>query len=523
MIRLQSYIAGRWQDGKGAGRAFGDPVTGEDIGVVDSSGLDMSAAMAHARDRGGAALRAMSFAERGAILNAIADALLAKRADYDEIARRNSGNTKRDAAIDIDGGIGTLKYYARLGKQLGDARMLCEDQRDQLAKTGNFLLQHIWTTRPGVAVCINAFNFPSWGLWEKAAVAILAGVPVFAKPASASAWLSERMVRDAVAAGAAPDGVLSLVCGPADGLLSAVTPFDHVAFTGSADTGAKIRAHSDVFAAAPRINIEADSINSAVLGASVVAGGAAFDLLVREITGALTVKAGQLCTNIRRVLVPQALIGEFADALAAKIDAIVSGDPANESVALGPLMNRAQQQAALDGLAKLKAETQVLRGGGKPAHLADADPERGAFLAPTLLAAKSAGDLSAVHDTEVFGPAVTLIPCKSNAEAVALAARGGGSLAASVWCDDPAEAATLAAGLGSHHGRILCVDPEVGKGHTGHSIVMPQGVHGGPGRAGGGEELGGLRGLRFYMQRTAIQGSPAILDKLGEAAAKSAL
>ncbi|MCC2097491.1 MAG: 3,4-dehydroadipyl-CoA semialdehyde dehydrogenase, partial [Hyphomicrobiales bacterium] len=505
MTRLQSYIGAAWRDGEGEGRSFGDPVTGQVIGTVDSTGLDMANALDFARNKGGAALRAMSFAQRGAVLNAIADALLAGRGAYDEIARRNSGNTKRDAAIDIDGGIGTLKYYARLGKTLGDTKYLVEEARDQLTKPGNFLMQHMWTSRPGVAVCINAYNFPSWGLWEKVAVAVLAGVPVVAKPASTSAWLSERMVRDVVAAGAVPEGVLSLVCGSADGLLDAMTPFDHIAFTGSADTGAMIRSHARILSVAPRLNVEADSINCAVLGESAAPDSDIFNLIVREITGALTVKAGQLCTNIRRILVPQALAGELTDALAAKIDGIVSGDPANETVALGPLVNRAQQAAALEGLAKLKTEARVVRGGGVPEHLVDADPAKGAFLQPTLLSVAESSNLGAIHETEVFGPVATLIPYGSMEEAIALAARGGGSLAASVWCEDAGEAAGIAAGLGAHHGRVMCVDPDVGKGHTGHSIVMPQGVHGGPGRAGGGEELGGLRGLRFYMQRTAVQ------------------
>ncbi len=524
MIRLQSFTQGQWRDGAGAGRPFGDPTNGEQIEIVDSSGVDMAAAMAHAREAGGAGLRAMTFAERGALLNAIADAILAKRERYDEIARRNSGNTKRDAAIDIDGGIGTLKYYARLGKNLGDTRYLMEEGRDQLTKSGNFLLQHMWTSRPGVAICINAFNFPSWGLWEKVAVAILAGVPVLAKPASASAWLSEVMVRDVHAAGVLPDGALSLVCGSADGLLESVEPFDHIAFTGSAATGLAIRSHASVLRAAPRLTIEADSINTAVLGESAARDSEAFNLLVREVSGALSTKAGQLCTNIRRILVPKALVGNLTEALAAKIDAIASGNPANESVALGPLMNRAQQQAALEGLGKLKAEAKVVRGGGVPSQLVDADPDKGAFVQPTLLAATDdVARQKAVHDTEVFGPAATLIGYGSMEEAVTLAARGGGSLAASVWADDAAEAACLAVGLGRHHGRVMCIDPAVGKGHTGHSIVMPQGVHGGPGRAGGGEELGGLRGMRFYLQRTAVQGSPDLLDRLAASSSKAQL
>jgi 3,4-dehydroadipyl-CoA semialdehyde dehydrogenase len=522
MIRLESYLGGTWQTGKGEGRPFVDPTTGETIGTVDSTGLDVGAAMAFARDKGGAALRAMSFAERGALLNAIADALLAKKADYADIARRNSGNTQRDAVIDIDGGIGTLKYYARLGKTLGGARAAIEDNTETLAKGDTFKARHIWTSRTGVAVHINAFNFPSWGLWEKVAVAVLAGMPVIAKPASATAWLSERMVRDVVAAGAVPPGVLSLVCGAGEGLLDAVDRFDAVAFTGSSDTGAMIRSRPRVLDRAPRVNIEADSINVAVLGAGAAVGGEAFNLLVRELTNALSIKAGQLCTNIRRVLVPHDKVSDFVAAMTAKIDGIAIGDPAIEQTRLGPLCDERQRKSALEGLARLTAEAPAVRGGGIPETVSGADARRGAFLAPTLLVAAAADGLKAVHETEVFGPVATIIPYRNTEQAVALALRGEGSLAASVWTDDSGEAAKMAVGLAPLHGRVMCVDPVVGASHTGHPIVMPQCVHGGPGRAGGGEELGGLRGMRFYMQRTAVQGSPAMLEALAADAATAA-
>ncbi|TAK48649.1 MAG: 3,4-dehydroadipyl-CoA semialdehyde dehydrogenase [Xanthobacteraceae bacterium] len=522
MIRLESYLSGVWQPGKGEGRAFVDPTTGAALGTVDSSGLDIAGAVAHARARG-TALRAMSFAERGALLNAIADVLVANKADYADIARRNSGNTARDAAIDIDGGIGTLKYYARLGRTLGAGRALIEPGEDQLAKAETFKARHIWTARPGVAIHINAFNFPSWGLWEKVAVAFLAGSPVVAKPASATAWLSERMVRDVVAANILPAGALSLVCGAGEGLLDAVDRFDAIAFTGSADTGAMIRGHARVMERAPRLNIEADSINVAVLGNSAAVGGDVFNLLLREVTNALSVKAGQLCTNIRRILVPRDKMAGFVEALVAKVDGIAVGDPALAETRLGPLCNDGQRKAALAGLARLTAEARPARGGDVPASVNGADAKKGAFLAPTLLVAPSGQNLSAVHDVEVFGPAATVIPYGSDDEAVALALRGEGSLAASLWVDEAAEAARLAAGLAPLHGRVLCVDPVVGASHTGHPIVMPQCIHGGPGRAGGGEELGGLRGLRFYSQRTALQGSPAMLEAVAGQAAVAAL
>ncbi len=532
MIRLQSHVSGAWVSGRAAGRPFVDPTTGATLGHVDSTGVDCAAALRHAREVGGPALARLSFAERGALLGAVADVLVANRAAYGEIARRNSGNTARDAAIDIDGGIATLKYYARLAKGLGAATRIVEAGADRLAKGDTFEARHVWSTRPGVAVHINAFNFPAWGLWEKVAVALVAGTPVVAKPASVTAWLAEAMVRDVAAAGVLPDGALSLICGAADGLLDAVGPFDCVAFTGSADTGRMIRSHPAVLAANPRLGIEADSVNVALLGPSATPGSAAFERLLEQAVAAVSVKAGQLCTNIRRILVPRPLVEAFTEALAARIDGLTVGDPALAEVEVGPLVDEKQLRAAFAGLAALATETRVARGGGIPATVVGADPGQGAFLAPTLLVADRGVDLQAVHDVEVFGPVVTVIPYGAAdaarphddvAEAVRLAARGEGSLAASLYADDPAEAAALTLALAPFHGRVLAVDTVVGRSHTGHAIVMPSCVHGGPGRAGGGEELGGLRGLRFYMQRTALQGSPAMLDAATAGAATAAL
>lgn len=522
MIRLQSYVEDRFVAGAAPGRSFVDPVTGKALGTVDSTGIDCAAALDHARSVGGPALAAMSFAERGALLGAIADALSARRDDWLAIARQNSGNTTRDASIDVDGGIATLKYYARLAAGLGSARRLIEPGADRLAK-GPFEARHVWTTRPGAAIFINAFNFPSWGLWEKVAVALVAGMPVVAKPASGTAWLAEAMVRAVVEAGVLPAGVLSLVCGAAEGLLDAVEPFDCIAFTGSADTGRMIRSHPAVLAANPRLGIEADSVNVAVLAPSATPEAAAFERLLEQALAAVSVKAGQLCTNIRRILVPAAVKDAFVAALATRIDRLVVGDPALPEVTVGPLVDEKQLRAAFAGLAALAPETRIVRGGGIPAAVHGADVGEGAFLAPTLLVADTGAALAAVHDVEVFGPVVTVIPYASLDEAVALAARGEGSLAASVYGDDAAEAAEIAARLAPFHGRVLTVDAEVGRGHTGHAIVMPQCVHGGPGRAGGGEELGGLRGLRFFMQRTALQGSPTMLAAIAADATEVAL
>ncbi|MGX1307540.1 3,4-dehydroadipyl-CoA semialdehyde dehydrogenase [Amorphus suaedae] len=522
-MKLESYVAGGWVAGTGEGRPFIDPTTGEELGLVDATGVDGKAALAYARDTGGPALAALSFAERGALLKAVADVLTANREAYGEIARRNSGNTARDAAIDIDGGIGTLKFYARLAQSLGDAKTLIEPGQDMLARGGNFASRHIWTTRPGAALQINAYNFPSWGMWEKVAVALMTGVPSVAKPASATAWLSYQMVADVIAAKVLPDGALSLVCGGGKDLVQALTPMDSLAFTGSADTGAMLRGDPAVLAAAPRVNIEADSINATILGPDAAPGTAVFDLAVREVVSALSVKAGQLCTNIRRVLVPADHADAFAEAVSAKVAGFAVGNPADETVRVGPLVDLGQRKTALEGIARLTQEATVVCGGGIPKEVVGADAEAGAFLAPTLLACADPAGARAVHEIEVFGPCATVMPYASLDDAIALAARGGGSLALSLFSNDADAKRAAVLGVAPFHGRVMVVDEEVGRDHTGHAIVMPMCVHGGPGRAGGGEELGGLRGLRMHMQRTAVQGAPAMLDALAGAAAEAAL
>ncbi len=518
-MKLESHLSGQWQAGRGEGRPLVNPVTGETVATANASGLDIAAGLAFARTEGGRALGAMSFAERGALLKAIADVLAANREKYGEIARINSGNTALDAAIDIDGGVGTLKYYARVGKGLGEGRAILEPESDQLAKEPVFFSRHLWTSRPGVAVQINAFNFPSWGMWEKIAVATIAGVPSLAKPATATAWLSVEMMKDVIASGVVPSGVFSLVAGGGEALLDHLGAMDSVAFTGSAATGAMIAGHDHVAASGARLTIEADSVNATILGADAGPGTPVFDLAVREVVKALSVKAGQLCTNIRRVLVPSATRDAFTEAVVAGLGKITVGDPADEAVRMGPVVNKRQQADAFAGIEKLSAEARVVSGGGVPDGLDGA----GAFVAPTLLVADDPKAGTAIHDVEVFGPATTVMGYDTLDDAVAFGARGGGSLALSLFSGDGNTQAAVAMRLGPWHGRLLVVDETVGRNHTGHAIVMPQCVHGGPGRAGGGEELGGLRGLRFHMQRSAMQGSPAFLGRLAEGASEAAL
>jgi 3,4-dehydroadipyl-CoA semialdehyde dehydrogenase len=511
---LESYLSGRWLRGEGVETVLVDPVTGVELASASSKGLDLAAALDFARRRGQAGLRGLSYGERAKLVGALADVLAANRARYEAIAIANSGNTRGDAAIDIDGGIATLKYYARLGSGLAAARMLLDEKPVRLAKAENYQAIHLMVPRRGVAVHINAFNFPSWGLWEKAAVALVSGVPVLAKPASATALLAHAMVRDVIAANVLPEGALSLLCGGAGGLLAELRSDDVIAFTGSADTAARVRGHPNVVGNSVPVNIEADSINAALLAPDAAAGGACFDAFLREVAREMTVKAGQKCTAIRRIFVPAEKADAVADALAAKLAAVTLGDPRREDVRMGPLVTRGQQAAAFAGIRRLAAEAALICGGVEPPDLDGIDRARSAFVAPTLLKSKDAGSARAVHDVEVFGPAATIVPYRDENEACALIARGGGSLVASIFGEEQEFLVRIASAIAPGHGRLLVVDPAIAGAHTGHGIVMPQCNHGGPGRAGNGEELGGLHGLRLYHQRLAVQGSSDLLARL---------
>jgi 3,4-dehydroadipyl-CoA semialdehyde dehydrogenase len=487
-LPLESYLAGRWSRGEGVETVLVDPVTGAELATVSAKGLDLKGALGFARTQGQSALRAMSYAERAKLVGAVADTLIANRARYEEIAIANSGNTKVDAAIDIDGGIGTLKYFSRLCAGLGDARMLLDEKPARLAKAENYQAIHLMVPRRGVAVHINAFNFPGWGLWEKAAVSLIAGVPVLAKPASVTALLAHAMVRDVVAAKVLPEGALSLLCGSAGNLLDALTSDDVVAFTGSADTAARVRGHPNVVATSVPVNIEADSINAALLAPDAALGSASFDAFIREVVREMTVKAGQKCTAIRRILVPTERADAVAEALKAKLSAIKLGDPRQEDVRMGPLVTA--PSGRLDGIRRSRRPRWCAA--ARTPSIDGIDRSRSAFAAPTLLKLKDAGGARAVHEVEVFGPAATIVPYRDEHDACALVARGGGSLVASVYGEDQAFLASMVSEIGPSHGRLLMVDPSIASAHTGHGIVMPQCNHGGPGRAG---QWRGARGL----------------------------
>lgn len=512
--KLENLLGGRWRPGTGRGTSLVDPVLGTELVCVDASGLDLRAGFEFARVQGGAALRALTYRQRAAMLGAAVKLLQAKRDDYYAIATANSGTVKNDSAVDIDGGIYTLSTYAKLGDGLGDRRHLLDGEATRLAKEPVFQSQHILVPNRGLALFINAFNFPSWGLWEKAAPALLSGVPVVVKPATATAWLTQRMVKDVVDAGIFPAGALSVVCGSSAGLLDALEPFDVVSFTGSAETAGIVRDHPAVTRRSVRANIEADSVNSALLLPG--SDSEALDLLAKEVTREMTQKSGQKCTAIRRVLVPEGLYAQAAQAIEARLLKISVGNPRNESVRMGALVNRAQLVSVREGLARLRTQTEMLHDGATHG-LVDADPQVACCVGPTLLGTRDAAGSDAgalVHDIEVFGPVATLVAYRDLPHAHALVQRGQGSLVASLYGSDAHALADASLALAPYHGRVHVISPDVAAHHTGHGNVMPQSLHGGPGRAGGGEELGGLRALAFYHRRAAVQASTAVLAGL---------
>lgn len=511
MEAIENFVSGRWMAGTPGGQSLVDPTLGTAIATASAAGIDHAAALDHARSVGGPNLRALGFADRAALLGRIADLLGKHRADYLQIALQNSGSPESDASIDIDGSIYTLRYYAKLGAALGSGRYFQDGASTSLSKDGAFAAVHLMLPVEGVALLVNAFNFPAWGLWEKAAPALLSGVPVLAKPATATALLTYRMVRDVVAEGALPEGALSLVCGPAHELPTLLGFNDVLAFTGSADTARRLRSHPRVLQGGVRVNVEADSLNAALLGPDAGPDSEEFRLYVREVVREMTIKAGQKCTAIRRLLVPAAQAAAIAEAVGAALAKVVVGNPRDASVRMGPLVNAAQRDGVLQGIDALARVAMRVTPGGA-CQPVGADAATGAFVAPTLLWLRdpSAPGGDAVHDLEVFGPVATVVPYADEAQAFALAARGMGSLVASVFSADEAFLARAALRLAPSHGRVLDVNAGVGKLQTGHGNAMPQCLHGGPGRAGNGEELGGLRALALYHRRSAIQGPAAV-------------
>lgn len=510
---LPSYLAGSWQSGADGGPVVSDAVTGDPITTVSSDGLDLKAAVSYSREKGGPALRALTFSDRAGILKAAAAALAERKQELYDLSAR-AGATRSDAKVDVDGGFGTAMVYAGMGRKgLPEGTVIREGDAVPLGKDGTFVGQHILTSRRGVAVQINAFNFPVWGMLEKFAPALLAGVPTIVKPATPTAYIAEHAVRIIIEAGVLPEGALQLVCGSVPGLFDALGGQDLVGFTGSAATAARLRGDAAVTERSVRFTAEADSLNCSVLGPDAGAGTVEFDLYVNALVTEMTTKAGQKCTAIRRAFVPATHIEAVTEAVTERLAAVVVGAPGADGVTMGALVGVEQRADVRVQVKKLLVDARLVFGNPDRVDVAGADSEKGAFLSPLLLRADDPS-AEAPHEVEAFGPVSTLMPYDSVEQLIDLAARGGGSLAASVVTNDKSFAKDVALGLAPLHGRILMLDRDDAAESTGHGIPMPQLVHGGPGRAGGGEEEGGLRAVLHHMQRTAIQGTPAVIDAI---------
>lgn len=509
---LESHAAGRWVTPTGEGTPLLDASTGDEVARVSSSGVDVAEMVRHAHEVGGPALRALNFHERALLLKQLAGVL---NSDKDELyaTSLHTGATRRDSMVDIDGGIGTVFSYASRGRrELPHDTVVCDGDLEQLGRGGSFVGQHVHTSRTGVAVQVNAFNFPVWGMLEKLAPAFLAGLPTIVKPASQTAYLTELAVRRIIASGVLPEGTLQLLCGSAGTLLDHLGEQDSVAFTGSAHTASILRQHPSVVHGGVRLQVEADSLNCSVLGPDVTPDDPEWDLFVKGVVTEMTVKAGQKCTAIRRVLVPDAVADDMTDAIAARLAKVTVGNPADESVRMGALASLGQREEVRKAVESLRSSCDLVHGDPQHVDLVDADAERGAFMAPVLLRAHTGA--VEPHDVEPFGPVSTVLGYRDLDDAITLAARGKGSLVGSVVTHDPDVARTLVLGLAPWHGRILVLDRDDADESTGHGSPLPVLVHGGPGRAGGGEELGGVRGVLHHMQRTAIQASPDMLTAI---------
>lgn len=514
MIELGSYLEGKWIKGKGKGAELVNPATEEVLATTSTDGLDFGAALAFARDKGGPALRAMTFAQRGEMLRAMSRAIHAKRDELLSIAQANGGNTRGDAKFDVDGASGTLAAYADLGAELGETRVLADGDAIQLGRGARLFGQHVYSPRHGVAVHVNAFNFPAWGLAEKGATALLAGMPVITKPGTSTALVAHRMMEIFVEDKLLPEGALSLVCGSAGDLLGRLGGQDVIAFTGSSVTAAKLREGASVLRNGTHINVEADSLNAAVLGLDVEEGSDVMNLFLADIAREMQQKTGQKCTAIRRIYVPRAKVEAVIELLAERLAAIKVGDPTSEGVTMGPVATAQQIRDVRDGVKKLESCAKIVFGSTTDVTPIGVPAGKGFFTGPVLLHAADPKADDAVHTHEVFGPVATVIPYDDVTSAASLVAAGGGGLVTSIYADDKdfIRAAVLA--LAPFHGRLTIGSSKVAGQSLPPGMALPQLLHGGPGRAGGGEELGGRRGMALYMQRTALQGDRALIEAL---------
>ena len=513
MMKLASYAAGEWYRSSASGKVLTHAVNGEAIAEISSDGLDFGAVVDHARRVGAPTLRKYTFHQRSLMLKDLAKYLMERKELFYQLSTA-TGATRTDSWIDIEGGIATLFTYSGKGRRDLPNSNICLDGPQEIIARGNtFTAQHVYTPIQGVAVHINAFNFPCWGMLEKLAPTLIAGVPAIVKPASQTAYLTELMFRHIIESKILPEGALQLICGSTGNLLDRLDFQDAVSFTGSASTGLMLKKTPAIIENSVRFFMEADSLNCSILGADVEPGSAEFDLYIKEVAREVTAKAGQKCTAIRRAIVPASRLDAVAEALLQRLQKTTIGNPESEGVRMGALASLEQRSDVLVQVEKLAAQNETLINQGASLELIDADYERGAFMAPVILHATDPHQSNA-HDVEAFGPVSTLMTYQDDDEAVVLAARGKGSLVASVITADAAVATRLVTGIAACHGRVMVLNEACAKESTGHGSPLPQLVHGGPGRAGGSEEMGGIRGVKHYMQRTALQGSPDMLTAI---------
>ncbi|MGH9105214.1 MAG: phenylacetic acid degradation bifunctional protein PaaZ [Acidimicrobiales bacterium] len=514
MVRaLESFAAGRWQAPEGEGVVVADANTGEPVARVSSGGVTVGEMAGYGRRTGLPALAAMTFHGRARALKALAQYLNERRDGYYALSHR-TGATRRDCKFDVDGGIGVLfSYSSRARRQLPDDRILADGTAEALGKGGQFVGQHVWVTRPGVAVQINAFNFPVWGMLEKLAPAFLAGMPSIVKPATQTAYVTEAVVRDIVASGALPEGSLQLLCGDPSALLGSLAEQDVVAFTGSATTAHRLRTHPVIVERSVAFNAEADSLNCSILGPDAGGSSPELDLFVDQLVTEMTVKTGQKCTAIRRAFVPQEVLGPVVERVRGQLATVRVGHAADPDVTMGPLASLSQRDEVLRQVKALRGAAEVVFGDTSRFEVAGADRDTGAFVPPMLLLCRDARR-DEPHEVEAFGPVATIMTYGSLDEVVSLAALGRGSLVGSVVTHDLDFARRVVTGLAPWHGRLLVLDREDAPESTGHGSPLPTMVHGGPGRAGGGEEMGGLRGIEHHMQRVAVQGTPRVVSAI---------
>ena len=512
MKKYENYALGNWVSGNGNETVLHNAITGAEIGTV-SSGLDFSSMMEYARNTGGPALRKLTFQQRGLMLKKLALHLHSVKSKFYPISFL-TGATKIDSWIDIEGGIGNLFANASLRRQFPDQYFHVEGSAAPLSRNGTFIGHHILVPKQGVAIHINAFNFPIWGMLEKIAVNLMAGVPAIVKAATLTSFLTESMVREIIESDILPKGSLQLICGSARGILDHVDSEDVVTFTGSADTGKVLKSHQRLIEKAVPFNMEADSLNCSDLGEDAVPGTPEFDIFIKEVQKEMTVKAGQKCTAVRRVIVPEKLIEDVQIALGQRLSKTTIGDPSVEGVRMGSLAGKSQKTEVLENINKLAKSQEIIFGNEESFEVVGANKDKGAFVSPFLFLNSYPFKNLDCHDIEVFGPVATIMPYKDVNEAIKLARLGKGSLVCSLVTNDMKLAEQFVLGASSMHGRILVLNESCAKESTGHGSPMPLLTHGGPGRAGGGEEMGGIRGIKHYMQRTAIQGHPSTVTAI---------